>query len=309
MSRAEDSLESGPISAPPTVGEELRAGRVRLQLSVQDVSQRLKYSARQIEAIERDDYAALPGLTFTRGFVRGYARLVGVDADDAVRRVEKALDYVAEGPSTQQLQSIVPSQPAVALPGKSGSGWPWVLATFVAVVGMGGYALHQWQAPARVVAAATPATPASSATSAGTSAAPEKAADAAVPGGSQPAGTVVSPLATPQALVLGEGVRELPMPQPEATFDQVGKATAENGPADAPIVFRFEGRSWIEVRDATGRVVYSGENMAGAERRVSGKAPFKFVVGNARDVRLSYKGADVDLKPYIDVSVARFDLN
>ena len=38
----------------------------------------MQQSARQVQALEADDYAMLPGRTFVRGFLRNYARLLGL---------------------------------------------------------------------------------------------------------------------------------------------------------------------------------------------------------------------------------------
>jgi cytoskeleton protein RodZ len=70
-------------------------------------------------------------------------------------------------------------------------------------------------------------------------------------------------------------------------------------------MFRFAGPSWVEVRDASGAVIYSGTNGPGSSRAVQGKPPFAIVVGNARDVKLEYQGKPFDLVPHIRVSVAR----
>ncbi|MCE7878057.1 MAG: helix-turn-helix domain-containing protein, partial [Betaproteobacteria bacterium PRO3] len=53
-------------------------------LTVEDVASQLKLAPRQVVAIERDDFANLPGRTFVRGFVRNYARLVKLDVDDVL---------------------------------------------------------------------------------------------------------------------------------------------------------------------------------------------------------------------------------
>ena len=55
-----------PVAPAPTLGQRLRSERERQGLSISDVAQRLKYAPRQIEAIESDDFNALPGLTFVR---------------------------------------------------------------------------------------------------------------------------------------------------------------------------------------------------------------------------------------------------
>jgi len=73
MSEAEPATEqAGP-------GRALAAARAGLKLSVADVSQQIKYGVKQIEAIEADDYARLPGTTFVRGMIRSYAKLVQID--------------------------------------------------------------------------------------------------------------------------------------------------------------------------------------------------------------------------------------
>ena len=70
-----------PIQAEPTVGEQLRLAREAKQWSPLDVAQALKLKPRQVEALESGDWGKLPGQTFVRGFVRNYARLVGLDAE------------------------------------------------------------------------------------------------------------------------------------------------------------------------------------------------------------------------------------
>jgi cytoskeleton protein RodZ len=62
--------------------------------------------------------------------------------------------------------------------------------------------------------------------------------------------------------------------------------------------FVFNGDSWVEVRDADGKVVFSRTNAAGTERRVQGDPPFNVVVGGASNVQLTYNGTAVDLAAY-----------
>src|SRR5882724_369510 len=84
-----EALQAAPVEAEVTIGARLREARERLGLSVSEVAQRLKFAQRQIEALEADQAAALPGLTFVRGFVRSYAKLVGLDADPLVSALER----------------------------------------------------------------------------------------------------------------------------------------------------------------------------------------------------------------------------
>ena len=66
---------------PPSAGAELRAAREAAGLTIDAVAQQLKLAPRQVQALEDDDFAQLPGRTFVRGFLRNYARLLHLDAD------------------------------------------------------------------------------------------------------------------------------------------------------------------------------------------------------------------------------------
>ncbi len=61
------------------VGMTLRKAREGLGLSVHDIANRIKFSPRQVEALEANDFENLPRTTFLRGFVRSYARVLQLD--------------------------------------------------------------------------------------------------------------------------------------------------------------------------------------------------------------------------------------
>lgn len=90
--RPDSGREGEERGAPaPTLGAALRAAREAAGLSVADVAQALKYAPRQIERLEADDYAALPGAVFVRGFVRNYARLVKIDPTPLLAQLSAVL--------------------------------------------------------------------------------------------------------------------------------------------------------------------------------------------------------------------------
>jgi cytoskeleton protein RodZ len=63
-----------------TVGEQLKAERERKSLSLADLAARTRVPMRHLEAIEKSDFSALPGTTYTLGFARSYARALDMDA-------------------------------------------------------------------------------------------------------------------------------------------------------------------------------------------------------------------------------------
>ncbi len=294
-------------NAPITAGARLKAARESAGLSVTDVAQRLKYSPRQVQALEDGNADALPSLTFQRGFVRGYAKLLGLEPSELVASLESQ-SVAAGGPSTLQLQQVAYSASAMPATASNNSAWPWVLGMLLAVGGIGGYALYDWEAPSAVKRNVTPAS--SAAPAADTAVASER--DLAK--GEAP-GAVVSAILAPvqNGVILNNGERLMPLPQPHAEI--VPPDTTSATPL-ADVVLATSGKlrmvfgaeSWAEIRQANGEVVYSSTAKSGAERWADGQAPFDVVIGNAKDVKLFYRGQEVDLTPYIKVSVARLQL-
>jgi len=68
-----------------SIGERLSAARKARTLTTETVAEELKLDVNMIEAIERDDKAVLPAAIFVQGYLRRYARLVGLPEDELVR--------------------------------------------------------------------------------------------------------------------------------------------------------------------------------------------------------------------------------
>lgn len=88
----------------PTFGENLRKQREQRGLTLDAISTITKISPRMLRAIEEEHFEQLPGGVFNKGFVRAYARLVGLDEDEAVS------DYLTALRESQiQSQTILPN--------------------------------------------------------------------------------------------------------------------------------------------------------------------------------------------------------
>src|SRR5581483_6561605 len=79
---------SDAVTADVAPGRLLARLRAERKLTVADVAQRLKYAVRQIEALEAEEFSRLPGTTFVRGMVRGYAKLLQIDAEPLLKSLE-----------------------------------------------------------------------------------------------------------------------------------------------------------------------------------------------------------------------------
>lgn len=76
----------GGASELASFGEELRREREIRGISLKEIADATKVSKRFLEALERNDHRTLPAPVFTRGFVREYARYVGLNVEEVVNR-------------------------------------------------------------------------------------------------------------------------------------------------------------------------------------------------------------------------------
>lgn len=68
-----------------TLGEKLRQAREERGITIMEVSEQTRISPLYLEAIENDDYSPLPGGIFNKGFVKSFAKYVGVDENEALQ--------------------------------------------------------------------------------------------------------------------------------------------------------------------------------------------------------------------------------
>lgn len=81
-----DQDPTPPHSELASFGEELRREREIRGISLKEIADATKISKRFLEAIERNDHKTLPAPVFTRGFVREYARYLGLNSEEMVNR-------------------------------------------------------------------------------------------------------------------------------------------------------------------------------------------------------------------------------
>ncbi|MHB8666097.1 MAG: helix-turn-helix domain-containing protein [Burkholderiales bacterium] len=304
----------------------LAAARAELKLSVADVSQQIKYGVRQIAAIESDDYAKLPGMTFVRGMIRSYAKLVQIDPEPLLANLGRR-----DIPSAVSVDLRTDGQePFVESGGKSNR--IYVLLSVAALVAVAVVA-YEWRInpldTGEVVTIKSKSSQgdASPAARAKTPALDASATPAQTPAPALLAANPPAP-ATAQAQVPVQAKAKAPahpaptVPASEADLAApAAKAAEPRERTEAPaaqaaggvsglrrIDLAFGQLSWVEIKQADGKVLLSQLNPAGTSQVIRGVPPFDVVIGNAASVRLKYNNAAVDLRPYFKVDVARLRL-
>lgn len=292
-----------------TPGARLAQARDDLRLTREEVAARLHLSSRQIQAIEEDNYAELPGPTYVRGYLKSYALLVGL-----------APEPVLEAYTRRITQPIAPDFSAIAPAREITSQHHQVrFVTYVVVAIVMGLAFAWWQgreaetphplleAPLEQPVASSDGAPGSAngsvAIAPGTESTP---AAGAVTAPAAPAITV-APSAPPAAAVARVPASATPAASsvPPASPEPVPALPA--GPR-VRLVLVFDQDSWVDIRDAR-QVKLLYENVpAGRTVPLEGVAPLSIFLGNAAGVRVEFNGQNVDVAGYRRGMVARFTL-
>ena len=137
---------------PMTVGEELKAARARMGMSLADLAAETRVPMRHLESIERSEFSALPGHTYTVGFVRSYARAVALDDIAIVNALRSELSSGGHERYEAPLQNYDPADPA-RVPSKT---LAWTAAAVAALV-LVAYLIFRNYALAPTTALKTPA--------------------------------------------------------------------------------------------------------------------------------------------------------
>jgi cytoskeleton protein RodZ len=97
-----------------TVGEQLRAAREKQDLSLDDVAARTRIPRRHLESIEQSGWDRLPAATYTIGFAKSYASVVGLDRSDIGDRLREEMGGHRFATTTPEI--FEPADPRRAMP-------------------------------------------------------------------------------------------------------------------------------------------------------------------------------------------------
>lgn len=275
--------------------QQLREVREAAGLSLADVAQRLRLSAKHLEALEVAEWDRLPGAAFTRAALRSYARLLSVEVDALLAQLPAANspDLLRPAPS---LEARMPRREN-GLGFRSGSAGRTVRWVVLGLVVLGvGAALRVWpealsslrdSVRARYLHVTAP----------GETAAPStEAAAAPLQAASPPAPTDPVPPMTDQVSKPAEPVAPLaqtPLPGADKVPVPETPGSAVSWPQKLVVTTRKD--SWLEVRDPNERVVYMGLVRPSSPLTLELRSPASYTVGNAAGTVLEFAGQTVNL--------------
>ncbi len=316
---------SGDSDTPAdTVGQELRAGRLRRGDDLATVSRDLKIRKDHLEAVEEDRLENLPGRTYAIGFVRSYAGYLGLDATEVVERYKQEIS----GRHDDHMQTVAPMPDEQRrLP----QGWRFVAGIVVLAVGYGVWHLLSAGsapqavppppslAPPKPAAVAPPPAPAAAEQTAIPSPAIENsaAADAPAPTPSTPPGTGAAAAAvTPQPSATPSPAQTSSAPAAPAQPEAAGSGTASAAPVvygksnnNPRVVLKARNDTHITVRGANGTVYINRNLKTGDTYQLPNAVGLTLSTTNAGAVEMDLDGQAIGVAGGVQQSAENVSLD
>jgi cytoskeleton protein RodZ len=331
----------------PGPGERLRAARLSMGYDLAKIAGELHLTTSVVEALEADDFRDVGARVFVRGYLRNYARVVGMPVESVLRQFDE------KWPDDGASHSMVRESPTLPADGGPSRGWAGAM-TWLMILGLVALFLMWWRGyldeivPEQIRSSSVvdglessiglqtdgslPATgpdldvsmdgglrlptrsleepPAAESSGATVDAMADSRSDPAPVALDLPTTAAAGSDAGEPAFDASAGA-VAPTAAPEAS--QAAPAASDGGApvvdATKQIVLSFSANSWVDVRDSERKFKLFGEISKGSRKVLGGQPPYKLVIGNAEAVSISVNGKPFDLAPYAKGNVARFTLD
>ena len=107
-----------------TLGEKLRQAREEREITISEVAEHTRISPLYLQAIENDEFKVLPGGIFNKGFIKSFAKYVGVDENEAMADYAKQFSQQNDGEDDDSPKTY---RPEVLTDDRSGSMFPTII--------------------------------------------------------------------------------------------------------------------------------------------------------------------------------------
>ncbi|MEB2648010.1 RodZ family helix-turn-helix domain-containing protein [Pseudomonas canadensis] len=308
-------------------GDTLRQARESNGWSLAEVALKLNLTTTSLGNLEAGAFDKLPGHTFARGYIRAYAKLLGIDQAILVQEFDQFTGTDSQGSNVHGLgrieepvrvsHTILRIVSLLLLIAVIGGGFVWwqdqtsqrakdltsnAMEHVEVESADGTTQIHPLDEPEDQAVAesqAAPEAPAATEQPAAPETAP--AATAAAPAPATPAVPAHAPAAPVQA---------------PATPAPAAPAAPAISPPTTPALIAGDGRvqitfiadCWTQVTDGNGKVLFSGLKRKGDTLDQGGKPPLTLRLGFARGAQVAYNGQPVDVAPFTSGETARLKL-
>ncbi len=265
--KLEDEVQVAPKQGS---GSLLAAARKQQNKTVEEIAGALNLSATQIRTIELDQSEGLPEPTYVRGYIRSYARLLGLNEDEV-------LDHYLN-PNWQKGSRLDEMPRGIGSANDSDSRGFFTAGKVVVIVVLGSIVGFLWFTGqlggirgSQTVSVATPES--------------------------------ISTVQAPQAED-DQGPDELR--SVELTEESDDEIVAEPVSVENQLSLSFTDTSWVDIRDGDGNRLAYKSYAQGEDLSVSATTPMSVFIGNAKAVSAVFNGAAYDIAPFREGVFARF---
>ena len=310
------TVEKTDCSRP---GELLKKAREAKGLSQEEVAKKLNFLPLYIPALEDEKFEPLHSVTFVKGYLRAYARFLDIDADEVLRC------FAVHHPELVKQEVQQPIE--VMKPEKTTSSLVFKLFSFIVVIALVAVIIVWWQsrsaeplpnvsnqevqvdtldgktiaAPVQIKAITSIQTVEKDVENIEAPPAVEEQQtkpDATKPVAvAKPDAVKPAPQAEPKPVAVTPAAAKPPakVPSKEITGDPA--AVTEGN--DRLVALTFSNECWVEVRDATGRMLHASLMQANDNVLLEGQPPFQAVFGNGTVAKVFYNGKAFDFSSSI----------
>lgn len=287
-----------------TPGLLLRAQREKQGLSAQEIAKRTHLDIKIVESIEEDSEEGMPAATYVRGYLRSYAKIVGVDPDHIITL------YNSDSP--QPPPEIIPEvkQPSQV----SSSDKPVKAFTYLITLGLV-LLLLIWYQSNFVVETSTVNEPENYNTQTTINGVDITYDVINHPSSWQSPKNIPEVESTSPATIKHDDTLELQSDNGEQTLgilpiDGIENKTPSSNSGSGPDTIYLEVKrdSWIEINDAHDKRLFHDLAIGGENLSIHGTAPFKILFGFSPGVAIKFNGKAFNHSRYSNNGIARFKL-
>lgn len=302
MSESTVALASAQDGATqPTAGEILRSAREAAGVHIEALAVALKVPVSKLEALESNRLELLPDTVFMRALASSVCRTLKLDPAQVLSLLPQSKNprLIPERSDINAPVKSVAGKTFVSNGGSRHSSW-LMFGVFVLLIGAA--AVFYWPAgfqpwnsgPLSLV---------------GSAAVPISGQEASASKTEEIVAVVQQPVAVEPAPAASSTVALVPVAPSPAVAQPASAALAAIADTSAALLMlRARGDSWVQVRDATGRVVFEKKLASGDAAQVSGVLPLSVVVGRADVTDVFVRGKPLELNAVSRENVARFEV-
>jgi cytoskeleton protein RodZ len=271
--KLEDEVQVAPKQGS---GSLLAAARKQQNRTVEEIADALNLSATQIRTIELDQSEGLPEATYVRGYIRSYARLLGLNEDEVLdhylnpnwqkgTRLDEMPRGIGSANENEPRGFFTPGKIVLIIILAAALGFLWFTGQ------LGGLRV-------------------------------------------QPITTISSPAVSNTAQVLEQSSDQLDQLQDDTSADQPSavsdpandQGSAESDPVENRLSLSFTDTSWVDIRDGDGNRLAYKSYAQGEDLSVSATTKMSVFIGNAKAVSAIFNGQPYDISQYREGVFARF---